>query len=198
MPLIHFLCVSLLALTPLLSAAQLFLAIYGFISSWIYLRFFKQAYPDLQTPQASLRGDASESFAFSEFFPDVIKPLVAAISDKIYGILIMLQIRQSDSGSSAAAPRGGVFLQRGTPGSARAEAERRRAVALKALDQRLHAATAGHPKISNPHPLTSAGPSTQTQPQTNGSDSGGLQENRSYGAERRPSEDLTGNTANLS
>lgn len=37
----------------------------------------------------------------------------------------------------------GRAVQRGTPGSARAEAERRRALALKALDQRLNAAAGG-------------------------------------------------------
>lgn len=57
-------------------------------------------------------------------------------------------------------------MQRGTPGSARAEAERRRALALKALDQRLHAATAGSAK-SHPPPPPAAGPSVQIQPQPN-------------------------------
>lgn len=50
-------------------------------------------------------------------------------------------------------------MQRGTPGTARAEAERRRALALKALDQRLHAASA---KVAPPAPI---GPSVQVQPQ---------------------------------
>ena len=51
----------------------------------------------------------------------------------------------------------------GAPGGARAEAERRRALALKALDQRLHAATAGA-KAQVP-PSVPAGPSVQIQPQ---------------------------------
>lgn len=60
---------------------------------------------------------------------------------------------------SAAAARGEpTFVQRGTPGSARAEAERRRALALKALDQRLNAATAKAPQQNT------AGPSVQVQP----------------------------------
>jgi hypothetical protein len=50
----------------------------------------------------------------------------------------------------------------GAPGGARAEAERRRALALKALDQRLHAASAS----SKPQaPPPAAGPSVQIQPQ---------------------------------
>lgn len=59
----------------------------------------------------------------------------------------------------SAQPRGEPsFVQRGTPGSARAEAERRRALALKALDQRLNAVTAKAPVQA------SAGPSVQVQP----------------------------------
>lgn len=54
-------------------------------------------------------------------------------------------------------------MQRGTPGTARAEAERRRALALKALDQRLHAATATV-KTQAPPPSAPSGPSVQTQP----------------------------------
>jgi len=53
-------------------------------------------------------------------------------------------------------------VQRGMPG-ARAETERRRALALKALDQRLHAATSST-KTQAPPPAVPAGPSVQTQP----------------------------------
>jgi hypothetical protein len=56
-------------------------------------------------------------------------------------------------------------MQRGTPGSARAEAERRRALALKALDQRLHAATAS--SKTQPSQPTQVGPSVQVQPHAN-------------------------------
>ncbi|PBP20113.1 eukaryotic integral membrane protein, partial [Diplocarpon rosae] len=55
-----------------------------------------------------------------------------------------------------------AFLLRGTPGSARQEAERRRALALKELDQRLNAAS--KPKPQAP-PLVQTGPSAQIQPQ---------------------------------
>ncbi len=69
------------------------------------------------------------------------------------------------SAADVSASRGDTFMQRGTPGSARAEAERRRALALKALDQRLHAATAGSSKSQSAPPPTQAGPSVQMQPQ---------------------------------
>lgn len=165
-PLIHILAVFILTLTPLLSAASFLLVTNGFMVSWIYLRFYKAAFPDLEASQpASLRGDASETFAFAEFFPDPAKPLISTISNQVYNILVSLHICKPFSVSDVSASRGDTFIQRGAPGSARAEAERRRALALKALDQRLHAATAG----PSPKPQPPAVPSSvqvQSQPNT--------------------------------
>ncbi|KAH0544646.1 hypothetical protein GP486_008501 [Trichoglossum hirsutum] len=134
-----------------------FLAWYGFLSSWTFLRFYKTSYPDLSTSQQTLKGDASETFAFAYFFPEVLHGPISTISDSIYNILVALRICTPFSafdisaGNSRAEARGEAGLPSllmnnrtaggGLPGSARAEAERRRALALKALDQRLHAAT---------------------------------------------------------
>ncbi|TAQ87825.1 hypothetical protein B7494_g3864 [Chlorociboria aeruginascens] len=164
-PLLHVLGISLLSLTPLLSAASLFLVTTAFLASWTYLRFYKHAFPDLDTSQpTSLRGDASETFAFAEFFPDPVKPVVALISNQIYNILLALRICTPFSAADVTASRGdNTFTQRNAaPGGARAEAERRRALALKALDQRLNAATVGPSKAPPPAP---PGPSVQVQPQ---------------------------------
>lgn len=166
-PLLHILGTFLLSLTPILSAASFFLVTNGFLTSWTYLRFYKPAFPDLETSQpASLRGDASETFAFAEFFPDPVKPFVAAFSTQVFNILVSLRICTPFSAADVSASRGDTFIQRGAPGGARAEAERRRALALKALDQRLHAATAGSSKTQMPQPAQ-AGPSVQIQPQPN-------------------------------
>jgi hypothetical protein len=165
-PLLHILGVFLLSLTPLLSVASFILVTTGFLTSWTYLRFYKPAFPDLDTAQSSLRGDASETFAFAEFFPDAVKPFVASFSEQVYNILVSIRVCTPFSAADVSASRGGdSFMQRGTPGSARAEAERRRALALKALDQRLHAATAA-PKQPPPQPAQ-AGPSVNIQPQAN-------------------------------
>lgn len=162
-PLVYLGLVFLLSLTPLLTAASFLLAAFGLLTSWTYLRFYKTVFPDLDTSQSPyhhsssspLRGDASETFAFSEFFPGPAKPLVAAVGTQIFSILVSLRLCTpfSQADASAAGGPGGYHNQhhghghnhRGAaaPGSARAEAERRRALALKALDQRLHAATAG-------------------------------------------------------
>jgi len=138
------------------------LASLGFFSSWTYLRFFKTSYIDLgSTESPQIKGDASETFSLANFFPDPINRPVAIASDAVYNLLITLKIctpfsaedisasntRHNGAGgdvglssifiSGGGGPSGG----RGIGASARAEAERRRAMALKALDQRLHAAS---------------------------------------------------------
>ena len=163
-PLLYILFITVLSFTPLLSAASFLLATLGFIVSWTYLRFYKTTFPDLDTSQsASLRGDPSETFAFAEFFPGPLKPVVASFSDQVYQLLVALRICTPFSAAEMSASRGESVLQRGTPGSARAEAERRRAIALKALDQRLHAATrAPPPPPAVPNVHTQPQPGTQT------------------------------------
>jgi hypothetical protein len=177
-PLLYIGLVTLLCLTPMLTAASFLLAIYGFLASWTYLRFYKVAFPDLDTSQASsLRGDASDTFAIAEFFPGPVRPLVAAISDQVFNVLVAMRLCVPFSPADISAARGDhhhTFSQRGAPGSARAEAERRRALALRALDQRLHAATATAaaraqsapvpPAVAAPIP-SATGPTVQSQPQ---------------------------------
>ncbi|QPH06036.1 hypothetical protein C2857_004239 [Epichloe festucae Fl1] len=163
LPLLFIGMVTVLSLTPLLSRAAVWQATFGFLSSWTYLRFYKTIFPDLDSSQpASLRGDASETFAFAEFFPGPVKPFVAALSNQIFDVLVAMRLCTPFSHTDMSSARGDRALQRGTPGSARAEAERRRALALKALDQRLNAASAG---ASSKAPAQPSGPTVQTQPQ---------------------------------
>lgn len=137
----------------------LFLAWFGLVTAWVYLRFYKRQ-PDLSGTSTSgrgLKGDASETFAFATFFPDVVQPPIGLVCDKIFDLLCTLRLCTpfSDeaiaSGNEQAAARGEVGLPnllshgRSARGMGkREEAERRRALALKALDQRLNAA-AGRP-----------------------------------------------------
>ncbi|KAK9248512.1 eukaryotic integral membrane protein-domain-containing protein [Lipomyces tetrasporus] len=88
------------------------------------------------------RGDASDTFSMANFFPDAIAPAVSYLSDKIFVALVKLHICVpfSQEDIEASNLRNGQFRQRFVaplPGSVRAEAERRRALALQALDQRL-------------------------------------------------------------
>ncbi|KAM0090453.1 hypothetical protein ACP6JD_006170 [Aspergillus fumigatus] len=136
------------------------LAWLGLLASWSYLRFYKRQ-PDLtgtSTDGQGIKGDASETFAFACLFPDVMQPPIAFVSDQIYTLLVALKIctpfSEEDiaSGNQQVLARGEAGLpsllsnQRGggiRGIGKREEAERRRALALKALDQRLQAAAAG-------------------------------------------------------
>lgn len=138
------------------------LAWLGLLTSWTYLRFYKRQ-PDLtgtSTDGLGIKGDASETFAFACFFPDVMQPPIAFVGDRIYNLLVSLKIctpfSEEDiaSGNQQALARGEAGLpnllshHRGMAGrgsARREEAERRRALALRALDQRLQAAVAAKP-----------------------------------------------------
>ncbi|BCS24315.1 uncharacterized protein APUU_40759S [Aspergillus puulaauensis] len=155
------------------------LAWFGLITSWTYLRFFKRQ-PDLtgtSTDGLGIKGDASETFAFKCFFPDVVQPPIGVVSDVVYSALVSLKVctpfseAEIASGNQQALARGEAGLpsllsNRGGRGMAkREEAERRRAVALKALDQRLQAAVAarGQPSSSGPSQTQTATPSVPGQ-----------------------------------
>ncbi|CAJ2511641.1 Uu.00g072660.m01.CDS01 [Anthostomella pinea] len=169
-PLIYTGVVTILALTPILTSASLFLAVFGLITSWTYLRFYKTVFPDLDTSQPmSMRGDASETFAFAEFFPAPAKPFVSAFTDQIFNVLVAMRACTPFSQADMSIASGNTLLQRSAPGpgGVRAEAERRRALALKVLDQRLHAATASTPRSQSTLPAQPSGPPIQTQPQAN-------------------------------
>ena len=152
----------------------------GFLTSWTYLRFYKRQ-PDLSgasTGGPGLRGDASETFAFAYFWPDFVQPPIAVISNNIYNALTALGICtpfsaeaiELSNDQAMARGEGGLpsLLNQGGRrggGGKREEAERRRALALKALDQRLQAATANRQQsIINPSPGTSAPGEGSVQP----------------------------------
>ena len=134
----------------------LVLAWLGFLISWIYLRFYKKQ-PELSSASTGgniIRGDASETFAFAYFWPDVVQPAVAAVADNVFRALVALHVctpfsfEEVESGNEQATARGESGLpsllepgSRRGGGGKREEAERRRALALRVLDQRLQAAS---------------------------------------------------------
>ncbi|KAG4300887.1 hypothetical protein PCK1_002964 [Pneumocystis canis] len=121
------------------------LAWLGFLISWIYLRFFKQNTPNLFSHSTlGFRGDTSETFAFVYFFPKPMHSLINMISKKIHHFLIYFHIftpsvatqtQQSEGLLSNFQHNSDFFPHLNT---SRFEAERRRAFALKALEQRLN------------------------------------------------------------
>lgn len=139
----------------------------GFLTSWTYLRFYKTQVDlsGVATGGVSIRGDASETFAFAYFWPDLVQPPIAAFADRIYKALIALRIctpfaaHDIESSNDPLTEMGEsdrltMLSPEGAREGKKEEAERRRALALKALDQRLSAATAKHhlagPSTSSP------------------------------------------------
>ncbi|KAF2862528.1 DUF1751-domain-containing protein [Piedraia hortae CBS 480.64] len=132
---------------PLLGThTAMWLSLFGFLISWVYLRFFRIMVIESATTGegTTFKGDASDTFSFVAFFPDVMHPFLSPICDSIYNVLLQLRIctpfsdeaveAGTQSGRSATLPLRETGRQ--------AEAERRRALALKALDQRLNKLTA--------------------------------------------------------
>lgn len=136
----------------------------GFSTSWIYLRFYRKS-PALTSSSTGdsliMRGDPSDTFAFACFFPDVVQPPVVAIGNTVYNTLIMLRLctpfsaEDVTAGNEQATARGEGGLPSllnpggrgsGRGGGRREEAERRRALALRALDQRLQSTTMVRPQ----------------------------------------------------
>ena len=126
----------------------------GFLTSWTYLRFYKRQ-PDLSgtsTGGSTLKGDKSETFSFAYFWPDAVHGPIARVSDVVFDALVAIRIctpfsaEEVDSSNEQASARAesglpSLMNQNGRRNGKREEAERRRALALKALDQRLQAAT---------------------------------------------------------
>jgi hypothetical protein len=143
---------------PLLGTDTAFwLAMFGFLTGWLYLRFYRIS--DIGATESAtatggvMKGDPSETFAFVSFFPDVFHPVLAPICDSVFNALVQLKLCTpfSDSAVETATENAASRSEGGLPsimnqpgggagGGKRAEAERRRALALKALDQRLNAA----------------------------------------------------------
>ncbi|KAK3675141.1 hypothetical protein LTR78_005075 [Recurvomyces mirabilis] len=159
---------------PLLGTdTALWLSLFGFLTGWIYLRFFRIT--EITTASATggegstMKGDASDTFAFVAFWPDIMQPYLAPVCDGIYDTLVAVKVctpfseEAIEAGNEGAASRseGLPSIMDGRGGSGRrAEAERRRALALKALDQRLNSAaanrTAGAPVALSAAPMTPA------------------------------------------
>lgn len=171
------------------------LAWLGFFTSWVYLRFYRVS-PALASTStggegSTLRGDASDTFAFACFFPDVVQPPIAAFSDIVYNTLVAVRICTpfSSDDVDAATTQGtshgeggelpSMHNPGGRTGSRREEAERRRALALRALDQRLSAATVKPPSAAvlqhggGPSPLGETTYEPEDEPSLRPGSSGG-------------------------
>ncbi|KAJ2462271.1 hypothetical protein GGI02_005501, partial [Coemansia sp. RSA 2322] len=110
----------------------------GFIEAFIYLRFYRR--------EGSLYGDRSEAFAFTTFFPEFIQPVIARLSGGLYRLAVSCKVITSDEGyrqQNIDLEAGGTTSNREdmrntapaiAAGSDDSDADRRRAIAAKALE----------------------------------------------------------------
>jgi hypothetical protein len=184
----HFPAIFLLANTisgiALGTETAMFLAWFGFLTAWVYLRFYRIS-PSLSSAATGdgsvIRGDASDTFAFAHFFPEPLQTPLGTVADQLYNTMVSLKVctpfsnEDIDAGNEQASARveGGLpsimnpSSRGGKGGQTRAEAERRRALALKALDQRLHAATSRPaPAPAQPAPAVLSTAQSSSDPAT--------------------------------
>nr|GMC72954.1 rhomboid-like protein 19 [Ipomoea batatas] len=102
--------------------------VFGTYIGWIYLRYWQRK------PETKLKGDPSDEFAFSTFFPEFLRPVIdpiAAIFDR------MLCGKRSEALNEETGYTLGVATL--LPGSDPIEASRRRERGARALEERLAA-----------------------------------------------------------
>lgn len=111
-------------------------SILGFLSGWVYLRFYKISLPDLGAQMVSIKGDASETFSLSQFFPDIVQAPIDRLSETVFELLVSIGVCLPFGQDVLESTNEFGHRTAGT-GVGRAEAERRRTAALRALDQKM-------------------------------------------------------------
>uniref|UniRef100_A0A1D1XS99 Transmembrane protein 115 n=1 Tax=Anthurium amnicola TaxID=1678845 RepID=A0A1D1XS99_9ARAE len=100
--------------------------IFGIYTSWIYLRYLQRK------PETNLRGDPSDDFAFSTFFPGFLQPILDPVASVFHRLLCG---RSEIDAEAKGYTLGGSPL----PGSDPIDASRRRERGARALEERLAA-----------------------------------------------------------
>lgn len=127
-PALVLLLLLLLRLSGLLdNAAPLAAYVYGALSGWVYLRFYQR--------HSRGRGDMSDHFAFASFFPEALQPAVGFLAGLVHAALVKIKVcRKMVKRYDVGAPSS---ITISLPGTDPQDAERRRQLALKALNERL-------------------------------------------------------------
>ncbi|GJN07829.1 hypothetical protein PR202_ga25695 [Eleusine coracana subsp. coracana] len=105
------------------SVSYLPIVLFGIYMSWIYLRYFQKRL------EAGLKGDPSDEFSFSSFFPAFLRPVLDPVASIFDRLLCGRSQRPEATGHTL---DGSQF-----PGSGSIEANRRRERGQRALEQRL-------------------------------------------------------------
>ncbi|XP_047324499.1 rhomboid-like protein 19 [Impatiens glandulifera] len=124
LPSIMLLVAILLSPFTVEAVTYLPLIIFGTYTSWLYLRYLQKK------PETKIRGDPSDEFSFSSFFPEFLRPVIDPIASVFHRILCG---RDGTSGEDREYILGVTDL----PGSDPIEASRRRERGARALEERL-------------------------------------------------------------
>lgn len=127
-PALVLLLLAVLCLSGLLKdAAPLAAYTYGSLAGWVYLRFYQR--------HSRGRGDMSDHFAFASFFPEAVQPVVGVLAGLVHAALVKIKVcRKMVKRYDVGAPSS---ITISLPGTDPQDAERRRQLALKALNERL-------------------------------------------------------------
>ncbi|KAF4072447.1 hypothetical protein AMELA_G00263140 [Ameiurus melas] len=127
-PALVLLALAILRLAGLLeSSAPLVGCSFGALAGWVYLRFYQR--------HSRGRGDMSDHFAFASFFPEALQPAVGLIASLVHAALVKIKVcRKMVKRYDVGAPSS---ITISLPGTDPQDAERRRQLALKALNERL-------------------------------------------------------------
>jgi len=101
---------------------------FGWFVSWIYLRFYKKHASEMG---GTTYGDRSETFSLLSWFPPFVHKPLGLLGNTVHKLATRFRLIPTSHEDIEA----GAYQS--VPGGARAEAERRRALALQALDQRV-------------------------------------------------------------
>ncbi|EGC37228.1 hypothetical protein DICPUDRAFT_97329 [Dictyostelium purpureum] len=133
------------------------LVLFGVLVAWVYLRFYQL--------KGGVKGDLNESFSFATFFPEPIQPPIKTFSNIVFKILCKFSICENRSILPTTQNSSFSNDQNNLNYSA-ADMDRRRALAVKALEQRMQQQQ-HHPQAQPQQPMLPQQPQT---PQNNTND----------------------------
>ncbi|XP_068109105.1 transmembrane protein 115 [Hyperolius riggenbachi] len=127
LPQLALLGVTVLTVAGLIPSPMLVGYSLGMVSGWVYLRFYQR--------HSRGRGDMSDHFSFASFFPGPLQPAAALLGNLLHISLVKLRlcpraVKRYDVGAPSS-------ITISLPGTDPQDAERRRQLALKALNERL-------------------------------------------------------------
>lgn len=105
-----------------------FMFVWGIVISWVYLRFY-------QKHSNGNRGDMAENFSFASFFPSKLQPVVSIVSNAVFAALVKIKVcKKPQRRYDVSSP---TTITITLPGTDPQDAERRKNLAIKALNERL-------------------------------------------------------------